>query len=329
MPLTDTLDFGPGLDVAARSCAGAGPPPLPENQDNLLLIDGNGRAAFLLDQRQQNRQVSGWPAGQVRIAVLDGMGGHGHGRQAAEAVVQGLLLVPACATLEQLAERLDALHQTLQARFAAMDGAQAKRPGTTLTLLELRPGQAPLLYHVGDSRLYEITARQATPLTIDHVPATTFALHGLLGEAEWWQQVHGEHRPQISQAFILGNAISDPQVLAGPLYALADANLPPFLRQLGDRRALTVRADALYLLASDGFWACARPDRWVARWPALLAGLDAAGALDALFDSFLDNPPAGLHVDNLSALALRFRPQRPARNLDETALPGEARPRAT
>ncbi len=324
-PLTNSFDFGPGLDVAAHSSAGAGRAPLPENQDNLLLIDARGRAAFLLDQRAHAEQVPDWPQGHVRIAVLDGMGGHGHGRQAAEAVVQGLLRVPACATLEELGSRLDALHEALQAHFLALTGGtDAKRPGTTLTLLELRPGQAPLLYHVGDSRLYEITPHQASPLTIDHVPATTFAIHGLLGEAEWWQQVHGEHRPQISQAFILGNAISDPQVLAGPLYALEADRLPPFLRPLADRRALSVRADALYLLASDGFWACTRPDRWVARWPALLGGHGAAAALDALFRNFTETPPPGLHVDNLSAIALRFRPQPAGENMDETALPASA-----
>ncbi|MDC8759934.1 PP2C family protein-serine/threonine phosphatase [Janthinobacterium fluminis] len=324
-PLTDSLNFAPRLDVAAHSMAGAGRGPLPENQDNILLIDGAGRAAFLRGQRAQTQQVAGWPAGHARIAVLDGMGGHGHGRQAAEAVVQGLLQIPACATLDELGARLDALHATLQERFAALTGGnEEKRPGTTLTLLELRPGLAPLLYHVGDSRLYEITASQARPLTIDHVPATTFALHGLLDEAEWWQQVHGEHRPQISQAFILGNAISDPHVLAGPLFALEAARLPPFLRQMADRRELALRPDALYLLASDGFWACARPERWVARWPALLGGRDAGGALDALFSHFLAAPPPGLHIDNLSAVVLRLRPA----NVDETALPSHARTHA-
>ncbi|WP_317203896.1 PP2C family protein-serine/threonine phosphatase [Janthinobacterium sp.] len=320
-PLTDSLDFGPRLQVAAYSCAGAGAATLPENQDNLLLIDAGGRAVFLREQRAQSQQVADWPAGHMRVAVLDGMGGHGNGRQAAEAVVQGLLRMPACATLEELSARLDALHEDLQARVAAdADEAGAKRPGTTLTLLELRPDQAPLLYHVGDSRLYEITPREATVLTVDHVPATTFAMHGMLGEQEWWQQVHGEHRPHISQAFILGNAISDPQVLAGPLYALDENNLPPFLRHLGDRRALSVRGDALYLLASDGFWACSRPDRWVARWPALLGALPAPAAIDALFSCFLASPPAGLHIDNLTAIALRFGTP----NIDETALPGGA-----
>jgi len=320
--LIDTLAFGPGLDIAARSRAGLNMATAPENQDNFVVIDGGGRAVFLHGETEHTVQLAGWPRGHVRVAVLDGMGGHGHGRQAAEAAVAGLLRLPACITEQALGDGLDDLHQHLQRYFAVADtDAAPKPPGTTLTLLELRHGLAPLLYHVGDSRLYEITDGHARPLTIDHVPATSFALHGLLGEDEWWQQVHGEHRAQISQAFILGNALSDPQNLASALYPLQASNLPPFLRQMADRRAVTVRTDATYLLASDGFWACAEPAAWIARWPALLAAAPSSRAcLDALFGTFIATPPAGIHIDNLTAVALRFRDASHG-NIDETALP--------
>lgn len=319
--LTDTLAFGPGLDIAARSDASISKLQVPENQDNVLLIDALGRAVFLRDQAKCSAQLDDWPAGHVRLAVMDGMGGHGNGRQAAEAVANGLLGVPACATLEQLAARLDALHGALQGHFrSAADHDDFRRPGTTLTLIEIPPGQAPLLYHVGDSRLYEITEQAAEPLTVDHVPATAFALHGLLGAQEWWQQVHGEHRAQISQAFILGNAFANPQVLDDGLCALTSARLPTFLRHLADRRALVPRPGAVYLLATDGFWACAKPQAWTERWPELLArrGQDASAVLGQLFDEFAQRPPPGLHIDNVSAIVLRFAA--PA-NVDETALP--------
>ena len=224
-PSPDSLHFGPGLDVAAHSSAGAHHEMRLENQDNYLLIDTGGIAAFLRGQREQLQRVPGWPEGHARIAVLDGMGGHGQGREAAEAVVEGLLAMPACATLGELASRLDALHADLQRHFGLHEGK--RRPGTTLTMLELRPGLAPLLYHVGDSRLYEVGAEQVTPLTVDHVPATAFAMGGLLDEREWWQQVHGENRSQISQAFILGNAFANPATLSDPLFALSPLNLPP------------------------------------------------------------------------------------------------------
>lgn len=324
--ITDQLNFGPTLDIAARSSASISKLQVPENQDNLLIIDADGRAVLLRDQTAQTTQLPDWPQGHVRLAVLDGMGGHGNGRQAAEAVATGLLRIPACTSLEQLGAQLDQLHRKLQAHFSRPDDHDTfRRPGTTLTLLEIPPGREPMLYHAGDSRLYEITPQSANPLTVDHVPATSFAMHGLLDEQEWWQQVHGEHRAQIAQAYILGNAFTNPQVLDDGLLPLDASNLPPFLRHLADRRAVQVRADATYLLATDGFWSCAHPQPWIARWPALMTQPAAAQALDALFNDYAANPPPQLHIDNLSAIVIRFvqptaRPQMTS-NVDETALP--------
>lgn len=310
------LDFGARLDVAARSAVGAGPARRAENQDNCVLIDARGQAACLVDGRPRQAPVAGWPPGQVRLAVLDGMGGHGHGREAAEAAAQGLLAIPACADVETLSAHLDALHTALQRSFDAL-GEAGPRPGTTLTMLELPPSGAPLLWHAGDSRLVEITAGKVAPLTVDHVPATAYAMSGLLGEADWWRQVHGEHWPQIAQAFILGNTFADPLRLDDGLFALGSAELPPWLRALPDRRALSLRPDATYLLATDGFWSCADPLEFVARWPRLFAHGDAAAGVDALFREIEERPPVGLQPDNLTAIVLRTRSPR----RDETALP--------
>jgi serine/threonine protein phosphatase PrpC len=304
IPALDHLQFSPHLDVAARTSAGANPATQLENQDNFLTIDGEGRAAFMREQEPEHQQVQGWVAGHIRLAVLDGMGGHGRGREAAEAVVAGLLQIPPCTSNAQLSAHLDRLHAQLQEEFAG--GDTDKRPGTTLTLLEIPPGQAPMLYHVGDSRLYEITPQRVLPLTVDHVPATAFAMAGVLDEQEWWQQVHGEHRSQICQAFILGNAFADPSRLSDPLFELTPPTLPPFLRHLPDRRAIELRADSVYVLATDGFWSCAQPHLWISRWPALLARGSNAGAMaDLLFDEITSCPPPALHIDNLTAIVLR------------------------
>lgn len=305
--MPDRLQFGPALDIAAQSCAGANPSVRLENQDNYLLIDTRGAARFLRGQVEQRSQVPGWPPGHARVAVLDGMGGHGRGREAAEAVVAGLLAMPACASLAELNAHLDALHARLQHEFAEGDGSDpARRPGTTLTMLELGAGKAALLWHVGDSRLYEIAGGMVSPMTVDHVPATAFAMGALLGEAEWWQQVHEEHRSQISQAFILGNAFENPAALRDPLYELSPRNLPSFLYHLPDRRAVELKADALYLLATDGFWACANPAVWLSRWPSLLADEATAGGMcEALFTELMAEPPPGLHIDNVTAIVLR------------------------
>ena len=316
-PLAD-FQFAPRYDVAVASRRGAGSLQRPENQDNFLVIDSAGMASWLEGQALQRRQLDGWPAGHGRVAVLDGMGGHGHGREAAEAVASGLLAIPACRTAAELAQQLDTLHAQLQRRFAFEAGA---RPGTTLTMLELPAGAAPILYHVGDSRLYEIGAGQATALTVDHVPATVAALGGRLDERDWRRQVHGEHTPQIAQAFILGNAFSRPTQLSDPLYELSAEKLPCWLAGMADSRVLSLREEAVYVLATDGFWSCAAPDAFVARWPALLAGApDAATMAAALFGAMEDAPPAGLQPDNLTALVLRPL----LRHSDETALPSDA-----
>ena len=306
------------FDAAACSRVGAGPRLRGENQDNLLLIDEDGNAAWLHDQAVQRRRLAGWRPGHARLSVLDGMGGHGHGREAAEAVAAGLLAMPPIANAAELARRLDALHTDLQRHFADAPGP---RPGTTLTMLELRPGEPPLLYHVGDSRLYEITPARATPLTIDHVPATAYAMAGLLGEAEWWRQVHGEHRPQVAQAFLLGNAFADPSRLNDPLYELSPLNLPDWLCGLADRRPVELRPGCAYLLATDGLWSCSDPAGWVGQWPQLAAGdMSAATMLHALMDAYDAHPAAFFYPDNVSAILLRVPGA--ARPRDETALPG-------
>jgi serine/threonine protein phosphatase PrpC len=317
-PILAGLRFG-ALDVAACSRLGAGPRLRAENQDNLLLVDHDGNAAWLHEQAWVRRRLPDWPQGHARLAVLDGMGGHGHGREAAQAVAAGLLAVPPCDDADALARHLDALHAGLQRHFAGAGFDDGPRPGTTLTMLELPPQSPPLLYHVGDSRLYEITRARTAPLTVDHVPATALAMAGQLGEAQWWQQVHGEHRPQVSQAFILGNAFADPMRLADPLYALSTAVLPPWLAHLPDRRALALAPGASYLLATDGLWSCADPYGWAAQWPQLLGGrADTATMLGALLDAYDAHPAAFFYPDNVSAILVRTPD---AGTRDETALP--------
>lgn len=317
--MLESAMYGGRLELAADSRIGAGPVLRSENQDNYLTIDAGGQARFLLGGAAQSVHVDGWPRGHLRLAVMDGMGGHGHGREAAEAVAAGLLAIPACADLASLSLHLDRLHHRLQQRFDGLH-EPGPRPGTTLTMLELPPDGSALLWHAGDSRLYEITPGGARPLTVDHVPATVLAIAGLLDEDGWWRQVHGSHAPQIAQAFILGNTLFDPARLDDALVGLEPAVLPPWLRALADRRALVLRPDATYLLATDGFWSSSDPAEFVARWPRLFAGRDAAGCLEALFAEMAQRPPVGVQPDNLTAIVFRLA----SAGRDETALPQPA-----
>jgi serine/threonine protein phosphatase PrpC len=287
---SDSSDFPPGgldasLEIAVRSLRSPTGHGRDENQDNYLVIDGQGQAHLLWDEQETRLRLPDWPIGHRRLAVLDGMGGHTHGREAAEKTIEGLLGLPAIADLAQLSEVLTALHDRLHQEFQAL----GLETGCTLILLEIPPQGSALLFHVGDSRAYAIDGQHATCLTVDHVPATHLTMLGLLDSAQWLRRVHGRPNSRISQAFILGGALGMPtpypEALAAELYELHEGNLPLFLRGLGDRRHLTLEPEQVYLLASDGLWHLSEPQAFVRRWPELLA--QPRRSLEVLLDGLL------------------------------------------
>ncbi len=258
------------LEIAVRSLRSPTQRGRRDNQDNYLVVDGQGRGRCLRNEQEIEVELPDWPSGHWRIAVLDGMGGHSHGREAAEATVNGLLSLPATTDLQQLSSALDTLHMQLYKEFQQA-GLES---GCTLIILEIPPIGPALLFHVGDSRAYAIDGERVDCLTVDHVPATHLALLGLVDNARWFQQVHVQSNSQISQAFILGSTLGvrslQVDVIEPELVELHDRNLPLFLRGLGDRRTLTLQSDRVYLLASDGLWHLSDPQAFIRRWPILL-----------------------------------------------------------
>ncbi len=274
------------LEVAVRSLRSPTAHGRRENQDNYLVVDPQGVGCFLRDEQVTRAQLPDWPAGHWRVAVLDGMGGHSHGREAAQRAAEGLLDLPATSDLDQLSRGLTALHAKLYQEFQNA----GLETGCTLIVLEI-PAEGPaLLFHVGDSRVYAVNREQVQCLTVDHVPATHLALLGLMDNAHWLQQVHIRPNSQISQAFILGSTlgVTDLQADAiGPeLFELHDGNLPLFLRGMGDRRLLTLESNWIYLLASDGLWHLLNPQVFIRRWPSLLNR--PQHSLEYLVDILLD-----------------------------------------
>lgn len=300
------LHFGPHLQVAARSIIGARPKEMRENQDNYLLIDMTGRAVHLKNQREYATQAPHWVPGHVRLAVMDGVGGHQQGREAAEAVAEALVDLPPLQDLGTLEAELLALHRRLQARWPD----KVQRPGTTVLLLEIPPQGPALLFHVGDSRLYAVNDEEAECLTVDQVPPTLHAMQGLIGEADWRRQVHAEDRSQISQAFVLGSTLATPGQLDDDLFALSAERLPSFLAHLPDRRTLQFDRECIYLLATDGLWALADPLAFVRRWPDILhqPKLRLDYALDDLFTELILASAEEPSIDNATAIALRIAP---------------------
>lgn len=307
------LDLSAGaeraMDIAVRSVIAPRLGMRAENQDNYLAIDTAGCARYLHDEVEQRAIVPNWPRGHRRLAVLDGVGGHDHGRLAAERAVAGLLELPATEALAQLAKALEDLHDRLHAEFGAIGG----NAGCTLTLVEIPPQGPAMLFHTGDSRLYRIDGVETVCLTVDHVPATQWAMAGEIGASGWRRQVHERRSSAISQAFILGHVFQR-SARNGPspkLFELHDANLPDFLNGLGDRRHLELLPGELYLLATDGLWHVPEPHAFAQRWSALVAeaGGDVSAAIDNLLAALSDlvvrqQVASG---DNTTLLAFRLR----------------------
>jgi len=309
-------DFGPHWEIAVRTIISPLVKTLPENQDNYLLIDTRGLGRCLVDHKDSYHQVSDWPQGHIRVALMDGMGGHDNGRQVAEATAQGLLEIPATEDVDTLSRNLEALHERLQTRF---QDAQ-RSPGSTLTLIEIPPNAQPLLFHVGDSRLYEIDQQQARCLTVDHVPSLHAALAGNLSAEQWHEQVHKYGGNTISQAFVMGNDLNPDTHAQDKLYAITEDRLPDYLQGLSDRRSLSLEQGKTYLIGSDGLWARNDPQAFIKRWPEMFKDQNAPlqRLLDDLFfeliilyesdpePDYKKDPYARReHLDNCTAIALR------------------------
>ncbi|MCB1736571.1 MAG: protein phosphatase [Gammaproteobacteria bacterium] len=283
--LDDTISDHPVREVATavRSIIAPRIGMRAENQDNYLLVDTDGWARYLSDETPSRCRLPGWPAGHRRFAVLDGVGGHDHGRMAAERTVAGLRDIPAMHELGALSAHLEALHDQLHEEFAGIGG----NAGCTLTLVEIPVDGPAMLFHTGDSRLYRIDTDEAVCLTVDHVPATQWAMSGEIDAPAWLRHVHERRSSAISQAFILGHVFlrSERSGPSAKLFELNDSNLPAFLQGHGDRRHLDLKPGAIYLLASDGLWHVPEPKVFAERWPTLIA--EADGDLNTAVDTLL------------------------------------------
>ena len=181
----------------------------------------------------------------VLAAVCDGMGGLEKGELASSEVLQSLsdwfqsrfpeVLMAGLPEQELLRDWKNLVH-TENAKIQAYGAKQGILLGTTLTAA-LFNEENWYSVHVGDSRLYEITADTVRQLTRDHSLAAEAVERGVITREE------GEKDKRRS-------------VLTRCIGACPEVT-PEYQRGV-------LRQDAVYLLCTDGFWHGNAPERLAA-----------------------------------------------------------------
>lgn len=251
--------FPPTWQCKARSHIG----PRTENQDNYLQIYPNGRAYYQqAGDRRRKDGLEGWSKDFYRIAVADGMGGHLHGREVAEDLIQALMMLPAQISFDPLLLRnhLYTIHKQLMDKYHQAVGT--RKPGSTLVMVDVHrvTGQV-LLAHVGDSRAYVWRKGKPAPemLTWDH-NNSEFDWRDAAKEDPNTPIPSTEKSHAVAQAMGFGSyglVIRDgyrPRQLSASLRLDVEADLPSGAHSHADIRSFFLHKGDTLILATDGLW---------------------------------------------------------------------------
>lgn len=181
-------------------------------------------------------------------AICDGMGGLAQGEVASARMVRGVEAWFRQAAPTILAGRLPEgdlaaqwteLVQSANQAIFRYGQARGARLGTTVTVLLLAGGRDYLL-HVGDCRVYRITAAEVLQLTEDETLAAQELRSGRLTEAEYLQ----DSRKNILLQCVGAGGVVTPTLLAEPL-----------------------TEECVFLLCSDGFYHTLEVEELAALYP--------------------------------------------------------------
>ena len=202
--------------------------------------------------QRPNQEDSIWPPqGQATredrlFVVCDGMGGHEHGEMASQTVCRALgrwfrknVNADVRLTDEMLRSAIDYAYTELD----ALDSSDARKPGTTLTLLYLHKGGITAA-HIGDSRIYHITAQgELKYISRDHSVAYELFQSG---EMTYEEMLAYPQKNVITRAMMPGednrarpDIIHITDVRAGDYFLLCSDGL---LEQLGHRELADIFA---------------------------------------------------------------------------------------
>ena len=276
----------------------------------------------------------------VLLAIADGVGGHAHGREAAEYTVRSLLAdYFSTAHTWSVEKSLDTVLGAANRWLIAQSARSAETAGmaTTLTALVLR-GRRWHLAHVGDSRAYLWRDGALLRLSEDHTwphPELSNVLRRAVGLESRLLVDHDDGELAAGDVFVLltdgvWNALGEVEIAALlARHAGEQGSRDPGRAGLGmaapdpAARGTAAEGTAAEGMAAEGM--AAEGDRvgisWAGGAQARGAGLDPQAAADALVDAALR---AGGN-DNASALVARVR-SLPADNLHDRLAAGRRLP---
>lgn len=225
--------------------------------------------------------------GGVCVALADGMGGHLHGRQAAEIAVRSSLRgvrnreaeLPWPEALREAVRQAHEAVRSAAADLAAEPTERSATMGATLVLAMVDAAQAPPVLHVahvGDSRAYLHRGRSLYRLTADHSLVGQLIRDGHLTEEEAFG--HPDNN-------VIQRALGQSSALEAELQ-------PPLLLDAGDA----------VLLCSDGLHGVV-PDA------AILRHLEAATSATEACQRLLEAALEARSEDNVSIACVRIIPQ--------------------
>ncbi|MEM6457351.1 MAG: protein phosphatase 2C domain-containing protein [Acidobacteriota bacterium] len=251
------LSDATGLSFAARSICG---PVRAVNEDRAVAID-RGDA--------------------VALVIADGMGGHAHGREAAELVVrccaEAVQARRRTAWCDVLARGITEAHAQVR-RAAQHHGVDGMGATVAAAIAERRPSATPILHwaHAGDSRVYLWRGRTLVRLTDDHSSVAQLVHAGHLSDDEAFDHPDSN---------IVQRAVGQPR---------------PFEPEL--HTALPLDHGDAVLVCSDGLHGALR-DR------AIAAVVDGATRADALCQQLIDAALDADSHDNVSVACLIVPPR--------------------